>query len=136
MKQGFSIRILDKNAICGDCDANVRLWKQFGGAAPTKIRGATFEDIPFKLPIRLKAAKFALRQDDYYSEPVYAVLHADEEGLQCLFVFRFVRTSGAFDIVRCLGKCKVKQYWEIVRETIWQKQEDIEFLAGKHSIDF
>lgn len=117
MQQGYCIRSLDVSAIMYDNEEE-RKFKQNGRRIPLKIKGETFSDIPFKLPIRGKAYDFAKRNDGYYDPMVYVVLYADEEHLQCLFVFRFIASSGACDIARCVGKNSVRRHWGRVRQYI------------------
>ena len=128
MKQGYCIRILPVSAIQYDTSyfpRATKLCRQYGRRMPLKIPGNVFPNIPLKLPIREKAYDFARRGKENCETTVYTVLYADEECMQCLFVFRFVKTTGACVIVRCVGKRCAKKHWTRIRQYIDKYGESI-----------
>ena len=125
MKQGYSIRILPVNSIVEDSIADKHAYKkymQFNRCMPFKILGETFDDIPFGLPIRIRAAQFVACKGCYENQ-TFAVLYADEKNIQCLFVIRYICGTENFVICRCVSRLAVKRHWEPVREFLSQSSK-------------
>lgn len=85
-----------------------------------KIVEGTFPETQERaLRIRPNAAFFAKRNED-----VYAVLHKEnQKEIECLFLVKYVYSTfygeiAEVQLCRCLGKCKTKGHYALVRDNL------------------
>ena len=133
----YSIRILPEDSIMVD----EKMPNVTGNA--WKIEGFSFPDIPLKLPLRAKAACFAKKEtiNTSYS-PTYTFLYANEEGVYCLALFRYMilRQNGTVEYVpiicRCVGKRFIKKHWKFIVTRILNNYKHILAIEKEKYIDF
>lgn len=130
MREKYTIRILPPNSITKD-DHPKRREKDY-----LKIRGNTFPHIPLKLRIRPKSAYFT--KNVLCSSPTYAVLYADEDTMECLFVFKYQHTSrgDVLYLSRCVGKTITKHHKDTVLSFLEKHEARIQSLLPNQSIRF
>lgn len=113
-----------------------------------RINGYTVINLPLKFRIRANAAAFAKRSTSNDYSPTYVVLYADENKIECVFLFRYQYTRYSKNVVpvicRCVGKRKARYHWVPVRTIVDDskeiilslKEDEVPFARFKFGIGF
>lgn len=102
------------------------------------IEGGTFPHIPMNLPIRPRALRFLFKTNlKNYQNPPYAVLYADDNKVQCLFLFQFVKANPKyFDMMRTVGKRRAREHWQKASSYIKNYTKEIQNLSESDVLEF